>query len=672
MKMLASLRGKLRNTTLAKSQHLLPVFEAVMNSFQAIEDHPGKRAHVIRIEVERDKTLDPSPSDPIAAFRVHDTGVGFTDENWQSFATADSDYKIRRGGKGLGRFLWLKAFRSVSIDSHFRDPKDGAYKHRQFVFDISDDDTDPQAVASKEKASRTTVHLRDYSDPHRSECPRDIKVVAQRFVGHFLPLLLNPEGPAFLLADPFQQIDLRQFFQEHVETLASDHPFQLASHPFTLKGFRLQSGFSEHHEIVFAADYRAVISERLSRYFPNLRNRLSDPERGPFAYLCLVQSPYLNAKVNNNRTDFAIAREPSTDADLLGNDPSLKEIRDKALEVARADIGSYLEDINSDKTVRITGYVSTEAPEYRILLKELPKFIDSIPPGASQAEIDTALHRQMYTKQVELRDRGAELLREAVESPDTEEYDKKFRTYIEQENEIGKSALAKYITHRRVILDLLDRAISSDRTTGKYPLEKAVHRLVFPMRKLSVDVPAEQQNLWVIDERLAYHAFLSSDQPLNKTGVLETDSESRPDILIFNRPLLFTDSVDPITTMVVIEFKRADRTDYREEHPVDQVFRMVREVRSGVKKDLNGRPIRPQANDIPAYCYIICDLTSELETDLQNRGAHRTPDNLGYYAYNPTLNAYYEVISYSKLLADAKRRNRVLFERLNLPTTFLP
>ena len=50
-------------------------------------------------------------------------------------------------------------------------------------------------------------------------------------------------------------------------------------------------------------------------------------------------------------------------------------------------------------------------------------------------------------------------------------------------------------------------------------------------------------------------------------------------------------------------------------------------------------------------------------------GARRTPDNLGYYGFNEALNAYYEVISYTKLLSDAQKRNRVLFDKLNLPTT---
>ena len=49
-----------------------------------------------------------------------DSGIGFTDANFDSFETVDSPYKAPHGGKGLGRFLWLKAFSRVEVESHFR------------------------------------------------------------------------------------------------------------------------------------------------------------------------------------------------------------------------------------------------------------------------------------------------------------------------------------------------------------------------------------------------------------------------------------------------------------------------------------------------------------------------------------------------------------------------
>lgn len=150
--------------------------------------------------------------------------------------------------------------------------------------------------------------------------------------------------------------------------------------------------------------------------------------------------------------------------------------------------------------------------------------------------------------------------------------------------------------------------------------------------------------------------------------MLENESASRPDLLIFNHPLVFSDDGEPLQSKVVIEFKKPDRTTYHDEDPVTQVYRMVREIRDGKKKDWQGRYIRPANQSIPAYCYIICDLTPPAAIRIQNMGARRTPDNLGYYGFNEALNTYYEVISYTKLLSDAQKRNRVLFEKLNLPT----
>jgi hypothetical protein len=185
------------------------------------------------------------------------------------------------------------------------------------------------------------------------------------------------------------------------------------------------------------------------------------------------------------------------------------------------------------------------------------------------------------------------------------------------------------------------------------------------MRKTSDDVPFEQQNLWIIDERLTFHSFLSSDMPLNRVPVMESASAGRPDILIFNQRLAFSEDSHLLTSIVVIEFKKPDRADY-DEDPVSQAYRMIREVHAGKLKDRAGRPIRAASSMIPAYCYIVCDLTPSLETRVQDMGGRRTPDNLGYYGFNETLNAYYEILSYQKILEDAKKRNRILFEKLNL------
>ena len=198
--MKASIAGRIRNTNLPKSKALLPLFEAVMNAFQAIEEAGGE-GHIIRIIAERQGNLDESKPGPIEAFSVIDTGVGFTDANFDSFETVDSPYKAPSGGKGLGRFLWLKAFMRVEVESHFRVAGSDGLLCRNFSFVANDEELPRDAVASDRQRPETSVRLVGYRTPYVDECPRQLDIIAQRLIGHFLPLFLDPNGPALSLAD---------------------------------------------------------------------------------------------------------------------------------------------------------------------------------------------------------------------------------------------------------------------------------------------------------------------------------------------------------------------------------------------------------------------------------------------------------------------------------------
>jgi hypothetical protein len=137
--------------------------------------------------------------------------------------------------------------------------------------------------------------------------------------------------------------------------------------------------------------------------------------------------------------------------------------------------------------------------------------------------------------------------------------------------------------------------------------------------------------------------------------------------MIFERALSFAEDEDVLLSLVIVEFKKPARSDYRKEDPLDQVYRLIREIKGGHFRDKTGREIKVQSDRIPAYAYVICDTTKVVETIAQNKGMIPTPDNLGYYVYNPALAAYVEIISYTKLLRDAKKRNRILFDKLHLP-----
>lgn len=670
--MKASVSGRLKNTTLPRTKPLLPLFETVMNSFQAIEEAGKEQRHKITIRIERQPVLDDTRSGSIFAFIVTDTGIGFTDANYDSFNTVDTQHKAGLGGKGLGRFLWLKAFTNVEIDSHYRERSGDNLLRRTFTFEPADDEGQCKPVSSSEQQPQTTVRLAGYRSPYVDVAPQGSAVIAQRLVEHFLPLFMNPSCPLVTLIDG-DPIDLNAFYRDHFQAFASTHEFTINDQRFTITGFRLHNSTETFHTIVFSAHYREVIKEKLDRYIPNLRKKIEDPELGAFAYLAFVEGQFLNDHVNNEQTQFFFP-DDTKDADneqntsIFADDLSLADIRDGAIGAIKTDLQPFLDEINMEKRGSIERYITEEAPQYRVLGRYIDEFIDVIPPNAGDHALEVALHEQLYRKQRDLKQEGQRIMQALVNVDNYEEYQSNLRDFIDRFNEVGKSSLAQYIVHRRVILDLFQKALSRDQESGKYGLEETVHNLVFPMRTTSDDVPFEQQNLWIIDERLTYHSFLASDKPLNSVATLVNDSLARPDILIFDRPLTFAEGEAPLTSIVVIEFKRPARERHGDEDPVSQVYRQIRDIKEGHFKDKNGREIKLLNSQIPAYAYVICDITREVEIKAQEKDLWQTPDNMGYFGFNKHLNAYVEIISYEKLINDAKKRNRVLFEKLHIPT----
>ena len=201
---------------------------------------------------------------------------------------------------------------------------------------------------------------------------------------------------------------------------------------------------------------------------------------------------------------------------------------------------------------------------------------------------------------------------------------------------------------------------------GKYQLESAIHRLVFPLKKTSDDVHPDQMNLWILDEKLTYHYYLASDIPFNKQDV-KLPSKERADIIIFNGPSAFVSETPPFSSVVLIEFKRPLRNDYTDEdNPIAQVYRYAELIKSGKATDRGGRPIIIKT-ETPFYAYLVCDITPTLTRQAKFFSLGPTPDGLGFFGYNRELGVYIEVMSFDKLVADAERRNAAHFEQLNLP-----
>ena len=192
---------------------------------------------------------------------------------------------------------------------------------------------------------------------------------------------------------------------------------------FSLNGFRLQAAVAEHSELVYGAAFREVISERLGRFLPNLRGKRVDSGRGPFVYLAFVQSPFLGARVNNERTHFQFPAKPDAMPRLpvkaklpicLPTTSRSKTFERPALAAIAEDLKPYLDEINTGEGIRRHALRRGRRPWNTVRCwSACPSSIDQIPVGASKTEMDMALHRQLHQRQVKLKQEGQRILAEA-------------------------------------------------------------------------------------------------------------------------------------------------------------------------------------------------------------------------------------------------------------------
>ncbi len=458
------LANQVRQTSLPKWKPLLPLFEAVMNSFEAIkearlpENSPGQ----ITVTIKRQADLFHDDAPPVVGFLIEDNGIGLDDRNFESFNTAFSSNKQAIGGKGLGRFTWLKAFDRAHIRSTFVD-HDETLLTREFDFDESYDlDTRGLPKPTETGAPGTTVELINFRQDYRDRVPKATDVLVQKLIEHFILVLLEPDCPILIVIDLGQRYNLKEIFEREYKSSASARDFTIGDVPFQVHGFRLPTSRTTKHKLVYAADQRAVTSDKLEDYVPTLSSRLADESGNPFFYLAIVQSPYLSEHVNQIRSDFALTSE---DADLeleLSDEPLIPrgEIRDKVIEFIEEDLETIIESVNAEKFERVKRYVHQNAPQYKFLLRHAHSFLRRLSPRPRNSEIETVLHREHHRREVELKRESSKIIREADKIDDYEGYHKRLSHFIDNYNELGVSALAQYVSHRKIILEFLKRAIS--------------------------------------------------------------------------------------------------------------------------------------------------------------------------------------------------------------------
>ena len=646
-----------------------PLVEIIVNAIQAIDEAGRKDGRVSVRAIRNDQSELDGTLPEIIGFEIADNGIGFTNEHRKSFDTLYTDQRIAQGGKGFGRFTCLKYFQDIHVDSVYQ--QGSKFMSRSFSMGKEFDIIVREEVKDcDESISGSTISLKGLRTEPTFE--KTLAIVAGNLIERLLPYFITDDYicPGIVLYDSEErsEILLNDFVRNEISGHINEIPVEQGSfvlnsnerlENFLVRVFKIYSPRNLRSRVSLVAHKREVSGSTLHKYIPEFEEEFYekhnngdiDSDRN-YIIKTYVFSPYLDRNVSLERGGFEFGME----SDLFFG-ISQADIEKCAAAKAREAVGSEINIRQEKKRKRVQAYVNEEAPWHKEVLNEIDLTAMSYNP--STEEIETVLQREKFWQERAIK-REVETLLSEANIGDVRE------SVLEIVGKIGgtsKNDLIHYIALRRRILDIFGKSLESD-ATGKYSSEGIVHDIIFP-RKGDTDVTSfEDHNLWIFDERLNFTSYVTSDV------ALDGGNTERPDLLVYNRPVIFRGDNEPSNPITIFEFKKPQRDDFvnpsSREDPVQQIIRYVNDIRDGKYKTPQGRKIQVEQNT-PFYGFVICDLTPKVETWLNREKDFKPmPDRLGWFQWMSNINLYIEVNSWDKVLKDAKMRNQIFFQKLGI------
>lgn len=659
----------------AQTTYLTPIIEAVCNSIDSIGKRSDGSIEIIAIrdgQKNFEDKGDASVYGSIIGFDIIDNGVGFTEANRDSFDTYLSGHKYEAGGKGFGRFMYLKYFQKVSFDSYYQ--RGAESWHRTFDFGHQEEiieNEKNELLKSKDVVYKTTLHLKSAVKGYNAD--KGLDVIARKLVERLLVFFVDKTWnmPIITLkeSDGSNLIVLNDFVgRDNTIQFVQEESFELedkrhTKHKFTVKTYKVYFS-SLANKVILTAHRREVTNRPLHNYVPEFKENMIDLEDGKqknYAIRSYVIGKYLDDHVDTERGDFSLAH---TDDDVF--DISVERIEREACLITKKFFKEYILEKFQVKKQRVVDYVSKVAPWNKGLLKDLD--LENLPIGIKDLDLELKFQQIKFEKEQKSRIEIHELL-DSQQDSNEETFKEQVAELFSKVTEEGKNDLAHYVCSRKKVIDLYNE-LRKRTDSGKAHLESELHNLFFPMIKNDREVDYEDHNLWLLDERLVFSHYIASDKVISK------DDHKEPDIAVFhneqafyNKKMFLRNGDNEITSPItIVEFKRPKRENYPDnENPIQQALRYSRKILDGKYEMPDGiEKVKVNKKSTPVYIYIVCDIVDKIRefADLANLSV--SSDDEGYFGYVAKFNAYIEVMSFKKVIGNAIMRNKIFFHKLGI------
>ena len=601
-----------------------PLYEAIVNSLDA-------KATNIEITIKDMIVKDENKNDikVINGFEIIDDGDGFTEKNVDSFFEMLSEKK-EEGKLGSGRFIWLKVFDKIIIESKLPNKTIKINFCKQFK-DITYDE-----ISEINSKKETKIVFSNVNKAYQDKRPvNNVTWIKNKIEESILPklLLLKKSNRKFYITiDKLAAID-----QENLPILQEEE-FEVKSNSFKKKEkFRLFYKIKRKDDNK-QLNYYVAHGRLVKSFTSELKiNKLPDKASS----IMLLCSGYLDKHINDDRNNFTIdMNNESTDSPI-----SLANINEKLKVKMQKVLLRQLPEIKqkNDKTIK---EAIDEEPYLASYIKKNGAIISSkqdlIRNSKKEYEKDLENNKKDFKKI--LKDKKI----------DTAEYDR----IIEEFKDFQLRELGRYIAYRQQIIERL-KQLNDDNEK----IEELFHKLFMD---LSTDFNNQdskeyhyKQNMWLLDDKFMSFSYIASNKTfnqissiLNKTKISKKDKGSdRPDLFLSFSDNETTENVD----CLVIEIKGIGTSD-------DEKNKSITELANNVKT------IRKQFPNIRnIYSYIITNID---ETFLETINAQDFKPFLTknesefYYRYYENNNNHAYVISSNVIAESAHFRNKVFLDLL--------
>lgn len=648
------------NNIKSKSNVYSPIVEAVVNSFEAIGNKPKGKVEII---VHREHTLNFDETKPyIKSIQIIDNGAGFNPTNRDSFDTYLSATKIDTGGKGFGRFIYLKYFNDVIIKSQYK--QDGICKFRNFRFGKLDEIiVDEVEGDAKDEKIGTDLMLKDIKDIKLFD--KGLDIIARKLVEKLLVFFVDDSYnlPLIILReqDKSERLVLNDFINDNSSiSKVGQRPLSIKStiddieYKFNVKVYKIYFS-SLSSKICLTAHNREVTDTTLQSYIPEFQDEFFDIEddvKRNYIIKAYVLGKYLNDNVSLERESFDFPKDVADKLYLLSQTDIEKEVAQVVKSFFATDVKSRFEK----KIERVRNYVNTNAPWHRTYINDFD--FESLPITLSDEKIELEFQKLKFQKEQTVRSEIKEII-----SSDEFEVEEKLQHIFSRVTENGKNDLAHYVSNRKLIIDTFDELRKRRDFDNKAHLESELHNLIFPMGETTQTLDYENHNLWLLDERLVFSQYVASDKVISKSETKE------PDLVMFNEERCIYRNGDNITTspLTIFELKRPKRKDYPDnENPIMQACRYSEKIRDNKYEMPEGLEPIKVSKETPIYIYVVADRCEKIDEFAKGFSLTIRPDGEGYFGFSSGFNAYIEVLSYRKLIEDAKMRNKIFFKKLGI------